>query len=544
MPGMSPSPRRGPPGRGAVVLVVALGLFLAGAVAHRFLIDDAFISFRYARNWAAGHGLRYHVGSAPAVEGYSNFLWTAVLALGHRLGAPIETLAHGLTIACGALWIVRAHVWLARRGVGLLALAVGDLAFASSGAVWVWATSGLETMPFTLVFGVTLLGLIDLAREPSARSGAWVGLLALTLSLLRVEGVLWAVALPVLVVSADTNPRPNRRRLAAALAPYAVVLVVGYGAFLLARHATYGSWTPNTMLVKAGLSGAKLVRGLKSDASYLLSVAPLLLLGAGARASFGSRAGAGRSLGLTLVALLGYNALVGGDWMPFHRFLVPFGALGALALALAVDELGNRKGAVLAVPALLLGLGPILDWHPAPRALRVALDYRSFDLGYRTELERLRIAQRNGESFATIGRLLGRVASPGDSVVVGAIGAIGFYSGLVVHDRNGLVDPEVARYAPRDPHATAGHEKRVPWSWFADRRPTYYEPALVPAEAPLRAAAAGHARRLFEKDPALRELCVAEKRTVPGATRGLALLVLRGVEDPAEARRFWSTVLP
>ena len=41
-------------------------------------IDDAFISFRYAKNWAMGYGPRYNLGLQQPEEGYSNFLWVVV----------------------------------------------------------------------------------------------------------------------------------------------------------------------------------------------------------------------------------------------------------------------------------------------------------------------------------------------------------------------------------------------------------------------------------------------------------------------------------
>jgi hypothetical protein len=47
--------------------------------------EDAFISFRYASNLIQGHGLVYNVGER--VEGYTNFLWTLILAGGMALGA-------------------------------------------------------------------------------------------------------------------------------------------------------------------------------------------------------------------------------------------------------------------------------------------------------------------------------------------------------------------------------------------------------------------------------------------------------------------------
>lgn len=55
----------------------------------RFVQDDAFISFRYAANLIAGHGLVFNPGER--VEGYTNFLWTALMAIPHALGIdPID----------------------------------------------------------------------------------------------------------------------------------------------------------------------------------------------------------------------------------------------------------------------------------------------------------------------------------------------------------------------------------------------------------------------------------------------------------------------
>ena len=43
-----------------------------------FICDDAFISFRYVRNFIDGYGLAFNEGEF--VEGYSNFLWVLELA--------------------------------------------------------------------------------------------------------------------------------------------------------------------------------------------------------------------------------------------------------------------------------------------------------------------------------------------------------------------------------------------------------------------------------------------------------------------------------
>src|SRR5262245_49032609 len=61
--------------------VVAFGVYRAAEAA--WLADDAFISFRYARNWAEGQGLVWNPGER--VEGYTNFLWTFGIGLLVRL---------------------------------------------------------------------------------------------------------------------------------------------------------------------------------------------------------------------------------------------------------------------------------------------------------------------------------------------------------------------------------------------------------------------------------------------------------------------------
>ena len=68
------------------LVVAAAGIVLARYVsvlswAWPMKLDDAFISFRYARNLVEGAGLVWNPGEPP-VEGYSNFLWVLLLAVG------------------------------------------------------------------------------------------------------------------------------------------------------------------------------------------------------------------------------------------------------------------------------------------------------------------------------------------------------------------------------------------------------------------------------------------------------------------------------
>src|SRR5438034_7059979 len=88
----------------AAGLLATLALLLAHAAVYWFLTDDAFISFRYARNLRQGHGLVFDPG-LDRVEGYTNFLWVVLLAGCDALGLAPETAANLLSLAATlGLW--------------------------------------------------------------------------------------------------------------------------------------------------------------------------------------------------------------------------------------------------------------------------------------------------------------------------------------------------------------------------------------------------------------------------------------------------------
>ena len=113
-----------------------------------FLCDDAFISFRYARNLLDGHGLVFNPGEY--VEGYTNLLWLLELAaLWGLLGVPPEQAAPWLSVACTVGTVAALGVWLARlpqlRHRWLVAwMAFGLLCSSATFAVWT-SGGGLET---------------------------------------------------------------------------------------------------------------------------------------------------------------------------------------------------------------------------------------------------------------------------------------------------------------------------------------------------------------------------------------------------------------
>ncbi|MGH8004270.1 MAG: hypothetical protein ACRECJ_06075, partial [Limisphaerales bacterium] len=115
------------------------------------LQDDAFISFRYVRNFLDGHGLVFNIGER--VEGYTNFFWIMLLALLTKLGLPLIETARwtGVLAAIGTLGVC---MYAARRYYperGWIWIAAAPFLLAANGALAYWAGSGLETALFTLL---------------------------------------------------------------------------------------------------------------------------------------------------------------------------------------------------------------------------------------------------------------------------------------------------------------------------------------------------------------------------------------------------------
>jgi arabinofuranosyltransferase len=114
-----------------------------------FAIDDAYISLRYAENWANGYGPVFNTGER--VEGYTNFLLVVIEMLLFKLGLEGLFPVKIFSILCGIalLGIVELFTWKRYRSI-FLATCAGLLVGTSSPLAF-WAVGGLETTLFTLL---------------------------------------------------------------------------------------------------------------------------------------------------------------------------------------------------------------------------------------------------------------------------------------------------------------------------------------------------------------------------------------------------------
>ncbi len=448
--------------------------------------DDAFISFHYARNLVAGHGLVFNPGER--VEGYTNFLWTMLAAFTIWLGGdPVFWgFAAGVIIGLAIVLLTyRVAALVADPRWGLAAA----LLVASSQSLLVYTArgAGMETGLFTLLIlvggGIYLSAL--LAKHPDhARRYALAGVIFALTAFTRPEGVMvfgLTLGHAVLVaVSGRLRPggsyvRTLRIALREAL-PLAVSFLALFVPYFLWRIWYYGDLLPNTFYAKTGGGIQQWLRGLNYaiDFAFIFG-GPLLLIAAAA--PFVGLADCSRSKGerrivlatpagyLWLVCLIytAYIIYVGGDHFPGERFFVPIVPFLAVLIVLGSSALMTtsfvRRARQMAHAAVVVAI--------------VAAALVGLNRGEAFE----RRVLGNDESvwiWADLGLWLNQNTPPDASVAASGIGAIAYYSQRETIDLHGLTDRHIARAVVDDMGSgAAGHEKRDPEYVLNVRKPTY-----------------------------------------------------------------------
>lgn len=426
------------------------------------LADDAYISFRYARQLAAGQGLVFNRGER--VMGFSNPLWTLLLAGGEAVGVAGELFAPVLGALAMALLLGVLWGW-AQTGLRSWPSRLLLLGFpVTCGTVALWTTAGLEGPLFGLLLTAAALGVHRAGRGGAHKTGE-VGdkvedvprnrllLLGIPLGLAvwtRPEGPLFAGALAFALALRSPTWAGRLRVWPLLVAPVAAYLLQ-----LLLIWGYYGDLVPNTWYAKAHpLSLELLSRGwvylLKFVRAY--HYVPAIALGAWLAVGGWRRDGAGRLALVLLLAFVAFFLVVGGDALVLHRMwawpLPWLALLAAEALDTAVDRGVRPRLAAAVVLLALAGLG----WP----------SFSSRQLSY------LRLDEQVVES----GRQLGdRLASlpPSTLLAANTIGAVAYRSQLPLVDMLGLTDAVVAK-APGKQLGVPAHESHA-GSYVLDRKP-------------------------------------------------------------------------
>jgi arabinofuranosyltransferase len=443
------------------ILVGAMGL--AFARWNYFFQDDAYISLRYARNLARGHGLVWSPGSDEF--GYTNFLFAALEAPLLKLGLSGEAAAGLLSVPFSLAALLLA-VGMVRRLTGGrgVALAAG-LTMATHSSYSAYASGGLETSMQTFLVLLTYWLVWRYTDGPAIRRAWPAGLSAALAMLCRLDSV-------VLLAPAMLWPwwRAWRgqgrngggiRQESAAMLVMSGLPTLATLLFLAWCHSYYGFALPNTFYAKAvgqesavGF-GLYYVRTFLEAQAWFPAILALLTL-----AGFAVGRVAGARMEPILLVLswaiglwLAYVLYVGGDFMEF-RLLVPVIPMYVIIGYTVLGRLPGRVAGLVTPLVLVLAVG-------------ANLYHRNIYDGFSVLIESTTALHdpmtRPHTSWVATGEALHRLfhtGSPQDvRIATRAAGAIPYHSDLPTVDQFGLNDRHVAMHGL--PHAARPGHRRI-----------------------------------------------------------------------------------
>jgi hypothetical protein len=443
--GSVPTPRYAP--------VVAIGtptvlVTLHALVYGRWIVDDAAITFAYARSITDGLGPVLQEG-APPVEGYSNPSWLALLMAGRWahlfdhgqwFGVPdYVAFPKLLALLCCALLFgafYRIAVAVTRWPITVTVVAGGIVALLPSFVIW--AFSGLENSVLAMTVGwLAALLTVGVIRGEllSARTATACGSLAALAALTRPDGMIYALAYPLAALLLVSDRRGLRLRAALlALSVFAIPVI----AYALWRFSTFGLVVPNTAIAKAqGLPGFRnVLRGL--ELIRFSGVAPALLGGGLVVAALRQRTAQTPALLAILLmfglAFLEYS-LLPFDWMAQRRFATPVWVMGALTItvagALVLADASRRRRNVVAATA-------------AVTAAVCAVVFADAALSFRRDptVPVCAVASYAGWTVSSYAAALGLRDA---KVVTADVGGTAMVTDLRIIDLAGLTDRNIAR---------------------------------------------------------------------------------------------------
>jgi hypothetical protein len=446
----------------------ALTLVVVSAVAIRLFYwiytgrtwEDALITVLHSENAVRGLGLTHVQPGEPPLHGFTSPLSVLFPLLGDLLhpGFGLSFLKI-VSALCGGI-----AAWLGARiclNLGLphsLALtAAAFLAFEHHQIMW--GMAGMETQ----LVAVAYLGSIYCLQRGTQWQKGWSLGFAM---LARPDAAIW-VGMACFVELWRSWKRREWRRLA----PVAGGLLVLYGPWLVFTFLYYGSPVPNTIVAKSlGYSS------VFAQLGRLPAVAKVALVGwrfFSVFATLGPAYG-GNGTGFQplwdghtiarLAVLLALPGVVAAIRKRHSEALLVYAFLGAYSLYLTFCAnfiFGWYTGPVAAVGIVgsLYGLWRILETFVSPRirglaAAAVGVAYlASIVLILPATMRSDRAIQRYVETGGreAVGRYLGSVAKPGDTIGSESLGYLAYYSRRPVYDYPGLCSRTVVRYLREHP---------------------------------------------------------------------------------------------
>ncbi|MCP4706558.1 MAG: hypothetical protein GY865_18320 [candidate division Zixibacteria bacterium] len=403
-----------------IILVLFCAVFVVNVVSNSFTQDDAYISYRYVKNFINGDGLTFNPGEQ--VEGYTSLFFILLLSLLGRFGIDIIIASKVIGIISGIGLIFLSFLWCSKlpdfKENIYLPLAVPFL-LVCNGAFAYWSISGMETV----LFAVLILYGSYLA---SNKNLLFVPILAIA-TLTRPEGGLIFVTI---LVFFTYSKQFGIKDIVKFLALFLIFIVPQF----IFRFVYYNDILPNPFYAKTGSSIEYLISGIEYVWLFMTHYG---LYGGILLIPLFAAKYLPRPLRLILsvaVVFCAYILLVGGDVLHCFRFFIPILALFYMLLVYSLvylarnSEIFKHKNYNSVIITIILIIGIYSYFIPAEHIK-----------GFLTA-ERGLVNKMTHLAF-----ILDPHAKSHNKIACTTIGAFSYYSDAYVIDMLGLTDRHIAK---------------------------------------------------------------------------------------------------
>ncbi|MGP8321658.1 MAG: hypothetical protein ACT6FE_04965 [Methanosarcinaceae archaeon] len=261
-----------------VVLVPLSIYFFNTSFLSEWIIDDAGITYAYAKNLAYGYGLVSQPGVLP-VEGYSNFLWLLIMVPFFWLDIfhPYITVK-AISFICVLITYTYLHFSIKHITKKILPSFIILMCLSLNTSYLIWTCSGLENSLLGLLGTILLFYMIKTPPDncTNIKRSIIAGLIVFSIGLTRPDGIIYSLIFPIYLLYLLLFSKLKIKDVLRSILSYTSTVILLIGAFILFRYSYFNEFYPNTYYAKGGPTIPVLIKSLFLQDTYLTKMQVLV----------------------------------------------------------------------------------------------------------------------------------------------------------------------------------------------------------------------------------------------------------------------------
>jgi len=233
-----------------IYIIAIVYALIVMAIFPKWTVDDAYIIFRYADNFANHSELTWNIGEDP-IEGYTGIALPVILAFFLKFGLSPLLVSKVIGIISYFLGGYVLHLLLRKLEVHWLAQSIVQVLYFTIPISFVHVWSGMETVMFSTLLVIciyTLLNCLTSSEQKGIRE-TWFILFLLFLSFVRPEGVVLAGT--SFIVLSYLQQKYDKKEFWPFVIRFIILYIVPGLIYFIWRWQHYGQFLPNTFYAKS-----------------------------------------------------------------------------------------------------------------------------------------------------------------------------------------------------------------------------------------------------------------------------------------------------